>query len=363
MINWNSIKLTNGLTDTYDVIINENQTEVNINGYSIPLSENGIEIEWWNNPLSEEEIKELIPKGIRNYIDLNTIHQEKGGILGSYVFEKHNVNNMIKEEVIDWMETRDIKVFNNINPKPSIDMVIKKGENESKKILSISQFFGISEEHANNKNFENCMNLLMKTEHNDPYYLDKISKMTHLTELGDPNNSSELSYVESKIIKFLLIKPEEIGKCFDLVYITEKLCNGGMSSSALELLGYILNLNTQTIDDENYDNNLKVISERLFKYVSEIISKIISIAEYYEKGKCNGEIHKNTILLKKMYDNLSKTKNDKIIDIDFFSLDGIINFFKDFQDNIITKVILLIFIAFIVSQVLSLFKVQYNINK
>ena len=136
-----------------------------------------------------------------------------------------------------------------------------------------------------------------------------------------------------------------------------------MSSSALELLGYILNLNTQTIDDENYDNNLKVISERLFKYVSEIISKIISIAEYYEKGKCNGEIHKNTILLKKMYDNLSKTKNDKIIDIDFFSLDGIINFFKDFQDNIITKVILLIFIAFIVSQVLSLFKVQYNINK
>ena len=37
-------------------------------------------------------------------------------------------------------------------------------------------------------------------------------------------------------------------------------------------------------------------------------------------------------------------------------------FFKDFQDSIVTKVILLIFIAFIISQVLSLFKIQYNVS-
>ena len=125
---------------------------------------------------------------------------------------------------------------------------------------------------------------------------------------------------------------------------------------------------------------LKLIKKRNISFYSKIGSDIpaflygkdclvtgkgdkISKSNYYKKYYCILIKPNINISTKKMYDNLSKTKNDKIIDIDFFSLDGIINFFKDFQDNIITKVILLIFIAFIVSQVLSLFKVQYNINK
>ena len=35
-------------------------------------------------------------------------------------------------------------------------------------------------------------------------------------------------------------------------------------------------------------------------------------------------------------------------------------FFEGFQENIVTKVILIIFFAFLISQILGLFKINYN---
>ena len=133
-----------------------------------------------------------------------------------------------------------------------------------------------------------------------------------------------------------------------------------MSTSAVEVLGYLLKMNTENIGDDRYVEKLKVVSDKLLKYMPDVIAKVIEISENYEKKKCNGEVHRNTLLLKQMYDNLTKKNNQ----LDFKAPDlGIFDFFKDFQENIITKVILLIFIAFVISQILNLFKVQYNINK
>ena len=60
----------------------------------------------------------------------------------------------------------------------------------------------------------------MGTEHDDDsYYLGKLFEMGHITDLGDPKNISELKYVESKLIKFILIDPKETSKCFDYIYV------------------------------------------------------------------------------------------------------------------------------------------------
>ena len=74
MIDWNSIKLTDGITSLYEGEINEGNTAVTINGYTVPITENGIEVEWWeNNTLTENVLKELIPEDLRRYIDLSII--------------------------------------------------------------------------------------------------------------------------------------------------------------------------------------------------------------------------------------------------------------------------------------------------
>lgn len=361
MIDWNSIKLTDGLTSLYEAELNDANSAVLINGYTIPISENGIEVEWWeNNSLTQEQIKQLLPENIRRYIDLGTIHQEKGGILG-YVFEDHNVNNMIREEIVDWLESRGLQPEVNDNEEtPSVDLVTDQvSEETGERTISIAKFFGVTEERINNREFQECMNRLMGTEHDDSYYLGKLSELTHITDLGDPKNVSELKYVEAKLIRFILIDPKEISKCFDYIYVDESFCQNGMSTSSIEILGYLLKMNTQSNGNEDYLKKLKVVSDNLLKYMPDVVAKVIEISEYYEKEKCEGKVHRNTLLLKQMHENLTKKSNQ----LDFKPPDlGIMEFFKDFQDSIVTKVILLIFIAFIISQVLSLFKIQYNVS-
>ena len=86
MIDWNSIKLTDGLTSLYEAELNDANSAVLINGYTIPISENGIEVEWWeNNSLTENQIKELLPENIRRYIDLEPYTKKKEEFLVMYL--------------------------------------------------------------------------------------------------------------------------------------------------------------------------------------------------------------------------------------------------------------------------------------
>ena len=126
------------------------------------------------------------------------------------------------------------------------------------------------------------------------------------------------------------------------------------------MLGYFLKLNTNNIENDKYKDNMRIISNRLLKYLPDIIKKIIEIAEYYENKTCNHNLTKNTILLKEIYTNLFE-KNNRL-SFEYPDL-GIIEFFQDFQRNIFTKSVLLIFIAFIITQFIGLFSIQYNINK
>uniref|UniRef100_A0A6C0L133 Uncharacterized protein n=1 Tax=viral metagenome TaxID=1070528 RepID=A0A6C0L133_9ZZZZ len=359
MTDWNKIKITSELERRYNTI-NENRTYVIINGYNIPLSGNGIELEWWNSSMSHQELKELIPENTRYYENLETIHQMTGGIL-EYVFQNHSVNNMIYEEVSDWLLQRGSepvyeKSSEQIEIRNRLIDSIPKDMTEEK--LSLGKFFGLTNQEENEE-YNECIDRLMMTEHDDNTYLQKILEIQDLSKLGDPSNRRVLHYVEEKIIKFILVDPAKIGECFDIIYVTDKICKDGMSENGIDLLKYFMNIdqNRETTDDE-YKQNMEVVSERLLQYIPDIIKKIIDISEYYEKKECNGEVHKNTLLLKDMYQNILKNNSA----YSFPDL-GIQKFFEGFQENIVTKVILLIFIAFLISQILGLFKINYNINK
>ena len=71
-------------------------------------------------------------------------------------------------------------------------------------------------------------------------------------------------------------------------------------------------MNTDNVNDDKYDDNMRVLTKRLLKHLPNMIKKVIEIAEYYEKQKCNGELHKNTKLLKEIYNNLFLKMNMKI---------------------------------------------------
>ena len=103
---------------------------------------------------------------------------------------------------------------------------------------------------------------------------------------------------------------------------------------------------------------MRIITKRLLKFLPSIIQKTIDISEYYEKQKCNDELHKNTKLLKEIYSSLF-TQSSMTVHLPKL---GFGDFFKDFDENIYTKIILLIFIAYTVTQFIKLFTVNFNIG-
>lgn len=345
-IDWGKIKRTDKLNSDYGSSINEVDGTVVINDFTVEIAENGIELEWWDRTpqLTQEQLKAPLPANIRGYQTLENIHNLTGGVL-SLVFTDHTVSSMVIEEVYDWLMKNNIERDN----QPS-------GEGSDKK-FSMSDFFGITTDQVTNRDFEICINQLMMTEHDDDDHLRRINSYNNLTDLGDPNNRKDLLYVEAKILKFLIIDPSKIGDCLDIVYLTDEVCNIGLTSNATQMLGQFLKMNTDNVDDEKYDDNMRVLTKRLLKHLPNMIKKIIEIAEYYEKQKCNGEIHKNTKLLKEIYNNLFLKMNMKI-DLPSLNFGG---FFRDFEQNIFTKIILLIFIAYIISHFIKLFNINIGL--
>lgn len=346
-INWGTIKYTDKLVELYGSDINDAQTEVVIGTFTVPITPNGIELEWWERQqLNENQLMAPIPSNIAIFTSLDNIHEMTGGIL-EYVFPGHSRDSMVIEEVYDWL------MKNNIDSMMG-DVVIPEDG------FTMGGFFGVTSDEVTQRDFEICMNQLLITEHDDNEFIRRINTYSNLTELGESANRKDLLYVESKIIKFLTLQPYEVSKCFDIIYITDEICEIGLTKNPTKMIGQLLKLNTDNIDDENYSENMRIVSNRLLKYLPDMINKIISIAEYYENKKCNNELHKNTILLKEIYTNLFK--NNLMNDFIFPNL-GITEFFEDFQKNIFTKIILLLFISYLITQLIKLFKVNVSINK
>lgn len=428
VIEWDKLKYTPLLIKNHEDTINDDRTLVSINGYTIPISNNGIELEWWNKDriYSEDELKLPIPEYLRDYIQLKEIHLMSGALL-EHIFQDHNLDKMVFEEVYDYLRRRNLKMQRvdrigvqpqeeNISPESSIpideqlpenieegfgnisDSIIEGQAELNAQIATMSPTAGavppaVPPADAPNvvttndaivefaskgiplllwntilgkelpdspvmNNLEDSINKLMMTEHNDKEHITRIKNFKTLDEYGDPKNRSDLLYLQAKIIRFITLNPKDVFKTLDIVYIIpDDLCEIGLTGDSMKVLAKLLDVDVK-VDNKTQMKHTKTVHNLLFKYIPDIMKQIIDISEEYEKSKCNGEIHPNTIMMKDIHKHLFINSN-----MSSFALPelGISDFFIDFKQNILTKVILLAFIAFVVSKLVSLFKIQYNL--
>ena len=203
-----------------------------------------------------------------------------------------------------------------------------------------------------------CFNNLFEIEGDNSVNIDKIKSMRHLYELGDSNNMEELMYVENKIKKFILTDPHHISECLDLYNFAQDFCERGISNELIPLLGKIVNLETD--GGEGFEENMKVVENRLGKYVPDIVEKLIEISEKYEKNNCS-DVSDNTMILKRLHPRIMK-KNASYEEYEMPEIDfDIKGFIEGFQTNMLTKTIFLAFLAYIVGKIISLFSVNYNV--
>ena len=422
IIEWDKVKYTPLLVKKHGDGINQLRTMVSINGYSIPISERGIELEWWGEGIiyKEEDLKMPIPEYLRDYIQLKEIHLMSGALL-HHIFPNHNQKTMIFQEIYDYLRrrklnmeiistqrlkgdfnekmnptievqdeivytestplTEEAELLDNTLPEETLpeetmvddleeDVDLVEGQapvNENTiefaskglPLLLWNTLLGKGEPSADMNNLEDCINKLMMTEHNDAEHISRMKKYTQLHQYGDPKNRSDLLYLQAKIIRFITLNPKDVFKCLDIVYIIpDDLCDVGLTGDSMKVLANLLDVDV-SVDNKTQLKHTKTVYDLLVKYIPDVMKQIIDISEEYESNKCNGKPHVNTTMMKNIYKNLFINNNMT----SFMMPDlGISDFFIDFKQNILTKVILLAFIAYVISKLVNLFKIQYNIQ-
>ena len=132
--------------------------------------------------------------------------------------------------------------------------------------------------------------------------------------------------------------------------------------------------NTIDFTDNDSLRNYNKMIHKFQKYIPLFVKKMIEISEKYEEKYCQKQKSINTILMEKFllsYQLLNQNNRKNITDptmntmdlSDIYKIPDInINYFDDLNQNIVTKIILLLILAYLFAQVLSLFKINYNIN-
>ena len=214
----------------------------------------------------------------------------------------------------------------------------------------------ITRDDGTNIDLENRLNELMNTGEKDDEYVTRIGSYQTIHELG--KNPRDIRYIEDKIKKFLGVDTDLFVDVFlqsNVPY--DEICTNGFSSRPMEILGRIIQLDTSITNTEEYFEE-KLVIRKVLKYVPSIMKKIIDVAEKYEYAKCD-RITKKTLLYKEIYKDLFIDSN--VLKFELPDL-GIFTFFEDFTRNIYTKILLLIFFGFIITQIVSLFKVNLNMS-
>ena len=189
---------------------------------------------------------------------------------------------------------------------------------------------------------------------NDKEMVSNIKSLTSISDLGD--NPELLDYVERKIKKFLSLRTDQFDKCIEKIEISDNICIQGLFPNAMDMLSRILDMETGRVGNSDTDleeSKIKVASDRLLKYVPQLLKKILEISDNYENDYC-GAVSPKTQLLQEIYDNLFK----KEISLNIPDL-GLGGFFEEFDNyGIIGKVVLMLFFVYILTQVVALFKVN-----
>jgi len=224
--------------------------------------------------------------------------------------------------------------------------------------------------NASTDEFRSCiygkLSIIEGSSDNERYnlLLENIGNMYNIYDLGKANRTEELNHIERLILKFIVSDVTEYDECFNSHIDTnaqltiDLLCNEGISKDPMNLLGILLSLKD---NPETYTiQEIERVTSRLLKYVPDIIKKIIEISEVYEKSKCSNVVSNNTTILKGIYTSLINPQN-RGTDFDVSGF-GIQEFLSSFNDNIITKSIMLLFLAYIIGKIIGLLNIHYNVK-
>jgi len=208
-----------------------------------------------------------------------------------------------------------------------------------------------------NQKFRGCVDDLLMTGENDREMIDFLSKHS-MKDYDEPH----FNYIKAKIDKIIALRPNEINSCLQILsYIEVNICKGGFVLSILDIFGLILNLIGIKVDlykvkkDTTEYNNLMKLMNIVIPQMSTIMRRVLDLSIYFEKKYCNGETTMTTHLLRKTYDELFDSSADiqyKLFDKFNMNLD----FFNDFNKTFYGRIIILIFIAFIIVQIRLLYQ-------
>ena len=299
--------------------------------------------------------------------EITKIYDETVGTLKSMLEEEKskcdNDNNTCS--VIDIYE----KLFNDGKRKLSeniitewankrmLELAITGGQIEQRPMRLIDVFM-ITEDDSSNFDLETRLNYLMDTgldPDEEKLIVERIGKYTSIEELG--RNPRDVEFIEKKIKKFLGANTQDLVDAFLMSGVSyEDMCNTGFSDRPMKILGNLMNVQT---DASNLQEGLfeeKMVIKKLLKYIPSIMRKVLEIAEKVEMERCD-RVSKKTQLYKEIYKDLFVESNVMKFELPDM---GIFNFFEDFNRNIYTKIILLIILTFMISKIVSLFKVNVS---
>jgi len=349
-INWfaiNPISYDQLETKPFPGATKEGKTLI-INDVTIPFSNNGISLQWWltdvRGELLEIDDPQLIQIGSTGSITAKTFGSEDDNPLYSLLTSLNDDDYDFKR--ICQQQLRDADISSVLTPTDGDNFIF-------------SFLLNVGPDAEQNKSFERCMNRLMRTPgDNDKEMVSSLKALNSISDLGEDTNEKKrlLDYVERKIKKFLSLRTDQFDKCIEKIEISDNICSDGLFPNAMDMLSSILDMETGreiTSDTGLEESKTKNVSERLLKYVPQLLKKILEISDNYENDYC-GAVSPKTQLLQEIYDNLFK----KEITINIPEL-GLGGFFEDFDDyGIIGKVVLMLFFVYILAQLISLFKVN-----
>jgi len=310
----------------------------------IPLSNNGISLQWWKDGVTGDLVPlddpQLIQIGDTASIITKTFGTIQNNPLYNYL-QSNPIPNYDFSRICQ-QQLRDADISSVLAPTGEDNFIF-------------SFLLNVGPDAEQNRSFERCMNRLMRTPgDNDKRMVSSIQSLTSISDLGD--NPELLDYVERKIKKFLSLRTDQFDKCIEKIEISDNICSDGLFPNAMDMLSRILDMETGRVGNSDTDleeSKIKVASDRLLKYVPQLLKKILEISDNYENDYC-GSVSPKTQLLQEIYDNLFK----KEISLNIPDL-GLGGFFEEFDNyGIIGKVVLMLFFVYILTQVVALFKVN-----
>ena len=258
----------------------------------------------------------------------------------SSIFNNGLKDKLLKEEVMIFIERIPDK------DKTLPDSIITDADLN---ILYPEQIKTIVKKYHTDNKFKLCIDSHIKNEDRDIVLNFKI------------NNSSESDFKQYvKSLKNILETIEHMNSytmfaCMEHVMTPDNICNGALIESYIQLLtklnqyvGININLKDANTDKINYIvketfPHLKAIFKNLIKYSREHPTKCGN--KYKEKIDMYETIYKELFV-----DNKPNISYNLFNDVDWNN-----NFFKEFTETLYGKIILMLFMAFIFSKLVSLF--------